>query len=79
MKLLVGLIAGILLGAAPVWPAPKSCEQLKSEIDAKMQGHKVVSYSLEIIDKNRYNIMGEEGGKVVAVCEGDKVIVLRKN
>ena len=43
------LAALVLLLAAPAYGAGKPCEELKSEIDAKLKEKKVEGYTLEIV------------------------------
>ncbi|TPG81926.1 DUF1161 domain-containing protein [Pseudomonas arsenicoxydans] len=65
---------GLLSLAGTAFAGGKSCEELKSEIAAKLDAKGVAGYSLEIADK------GAAGGaKVVGTCEkGTKVIVYKK-
>jgi len=52
----------------------KSCEDLKTEIAAKLDAKGVKSYTLEIVDKDK-----DMEGKVVGTCEGGaKKIVYSK-
>ncbi|TWC20849.1 uncharacterized protein DUF1161 [Pseudomonas sp. SJZ085] len=71
-KLMVAV--GLLSLAGSAFAAGKSCEELKSEIAAKLDAKKVSGYSLEIVDK------GAAGdGKVVGTCEGGtKEIVYKR-
>ena len=68
------IAVGAFALAGNVLAAGKPCEELKSEIDAKLQAKGVASYSLEVVDK------GSAGGKqVVGTCEGGtKEIVYSK-
>ncbi|WP_434649400.1 DUF1161 domain-containing protein [Pseudomonas sp. D1-2] len=61
-KLMVAL--GLLSLAGTAFAAGKPCEELKSEIAAKLDAKGVSGYSLEIVDK------GAGDGKVVGTCEG---------
>lgn len=63
MKTLV-IVAVLLMMASPAF-AKKSCEELKSEIDAKIQAKGVKSYSLEIVPNEDV-----KDGKVVGTCDG---------
>jgi len=66
----VGLMA--LAGSAF---AAKDCEELKGEIDAKIQANGVSSYTLEIVDKGSVT-----DRQVVGSCGGDtKDIVYQRN
>lgn len=69
------LAFGLLAVAGSAFAAPKPCEELKSEIDAKIQAKGAKSYSLEIVEK------GAGGEKaVVGSCEaGTKEIVYQRN
>lgn len=61
------LSAALLALAAPVFAAGKPCEELKSEIAAKLDEKKVTGYKLEIVDADKAG-----DGKVVGSCEGGK-------
>lgn len=66
------LAAGLFCMAGSALAAGKSCEELKSEIAAKLDAKGVSHYTLEIADKGT-------GGKVVGTCEaGRKEIVYKK-
>lgn len=54
--------------------APKPCDELKAEIDAKLKDKGVAAYSLEVVDK------GSATGKtVIGTCEaGAKEIVYQR-
>jgi outer membrane lipoprotein-sorting protein len=73
MKTLIAA-AALLLIATPAL-ALKSCEELKSEIDAKLQAKGVKSYSLEIVPTDK-----AKDGKIVGSCEGgtQKIIYKRE-
>ena len=62
-KLMVAL--GLLSLAGGAFAAGKPCEELKSEIAAKLDAKGVPGYSLEIVDKG-----ANADGKVVGTCEG---------
>lgn len=65
--------AMLTLLATPAF-AGKSCDELKSEIDARIQEHGVKSYSLEIVAKGE-----AKDAKVVGTCEGgSKEIAYKK-
>ncbi|MCP1442375.1 hypothetical protein J3D54_001507 [Pseudomonas sp. GGS8] len=56
--------------------APKSCEELKSEIEAKIQANNVSSYTLEIVTNDEVH----DKNMVVGTCEyGTKKIIYQKN
>jgi uncharacterized protein DUF1161 len=71
-KLLVCTI--LLLVATPLFAA-KACEELKSEIDAKLQAKGVKNYTLEIVPSEDV-----KDGKVVGSCDGGtkKIVYNRK-
>lgn len=56
--------------------APKSCEGLKAEIEAKIQANNVPSYTLEIVTNDEVH----DENMVVGSCEnGTKKIIYQKN
>ena len=56
--------------------APKSCEELKAEIEAKIQAKNVSSYTLEIVTNDEVH----DQNMVVGSCEnGTKKIIYQKN
>lgn len=58
--------AGLLLVSASAFAqVAKPCEDLKAEIAKKLEEKNVVSYSLEIVPKDK-----DADGKVVGTCEG---------
>ena len=68
------LAVGLLSLAGAAFADGKSCEELKSEIAAKLDAKGVAGYSLEIVDKG-----AAAGGKVVGTCEkGSKEIVYKR-
>ncbi|RMR04071.1 DUF1161 domain-containing protein [Pseudomonas syringae group genomosp. 3] len=68
------LAVGLLSIAGTALAAGKPCDELKSELDAKLQSKGVTSYTLEVVEK------GSAAGKqVVGTCEGGtKEIVYRR-
>ncbi|MET3453465.1 MULTISPECIES: DUF1161 domain-containing protein [Pseudomonas] len=73
-KLMVAL--GLLSLAGGAFAAAKPCEELKSEIAAKLDAKGVSGYSLEIVDKGA----AAEGQRVVGKCEGGaKEIVYKRD
>jgi len=67
------LFLGISLLSAPAWAA-KPCDELKAEIEAKLQAKGVKAYSLEVVAKD-----AAEDGRVVGSCEaGAKKIVYKR-
>ncbi|OHE30301.1 MAG: hypothetical protein A3J94_14430 [Syntrophus sp. RIFOXYC2_FULL_54_9] len=72
MKKLV-MVAVLLMMASPAF-AKKSCEELKSEIDAKIKAKGVKSYSVEIVPNDDV-----KDGKVIGTCDGGtKKIVYKR-
>ncbi|MCK3836813.1 DUF1161 domain-containing protein [Pseudomonas sp. 910_23] len=68
------LLAVGLLSIAGTAMAAKNCEELKSEIAAKIDAKGVPHYSLEIVDKG-----AAADGDVVGTCGGDtKEIVYKR-
>ena len=71
--------------------AMATCDDVKSQIDSKLQAKGVKSYTLEVVPVARAAIPAaasavaaapakETGGKVVGTCEGDtKQIVYKRN
>jgi hypothetical protein len=56
--------------------APKPCEELKAEIEAKIQASGVASYTLEIITNDEVH----DQNMVVGSCDGgSKKIIYQKN
>lgn len=73
-KWTLGLLLGLLSGA--VLAAPKSCEELKQEIEVKIQAAGVASYTLEIVPSDE----ATDPNMVVGSCEGgSKKIIYQKN
>jgi hypothetical protein len=71
MKNLV-IAAAMLMIATPAF-GMKSCEELKSEIDAKLQAKGVKSYSLEIVPNDKI-----KDEKVVGTCDGGTKKIIYK-
>ncbi|WP_028695831.1 DUF1161 domain-containing protein [Pseudomonas cremoricolorata] len=66
--------SGLMMLATGALAAGKPCEELKSEIAAKLDAKGVQSYTLEVVDK------GTAAGKTVGSCEGGtKEIVYRRD
>jgi hypothetical protein len=56
--------------------ATKSCEELKAEIEAKIQANNVTSYTLEIVSNDEVH----DQNMVVGTCDGGtKKIIYQKN
>jgi hypothetical protein len=68
------LAVGLLSIAGTTMAAGKSCDDVKSEIDAKIKANGAVSYSIEAVDKGT-----AADGKVVGTCDGGtKEIVYKR-
>ena len=75
MKSLVAVVA-LALVASPALAQRKDCEELKSEIDAKIKANGVPAYTLEIVANDQVK---EGDGKVVGSCDGGtKKIVYKR-
>lgn len=75
MKALLTVAAVLLVPACSYAQGPKACEELKSEIAAKLDAKNVKGYTLEIVDKDK----DVTDGKAVGTCEGgSKKIIYRK-
>ena len=62
--------------ATSVLAKPKPCEELKAEIEAKIQAQRVSSYTLEIVTNDEVH----DQNMVVGSCEnGTKKIIYQKN
>jgi hypothetical protein len=73
MKSLLAIVA-LALATSPVMAQVKPCEELKSEIEAKIKNNGVTAFTLTIVDKD-----APEDGKVVGTCDGStKKIVYKK-
>jgi len=87
MKRMMVTAAATLLLITPAAAKPKPCEELKSEIEAKIKKHGVQTFTLDIVAKGEA-ATSEKGdaskdaakpGKVVGSCEGGtKQIIYRK-
>ncbi|MDH0749373.1 DUF1161 domain-containing protein [Pseudomonas sp. GD03842] len=59
-----------------VFAAPKPCEELKAEIEAKVQAQNVSSYTLEIVSNEEVH----DQNMVVGSCDnGTRKIIYQKN
>lgn len=75
MRALLTVAAVLLVPACSYAQGPKACEDLKTEIAAKLDAKNVKGYSLEIVDKDK----DVTDGKAVGTCEGgSKKIIYRK-
>lgn len=72
--LLVALTCTLL--ASNALAATKSCDELKDEIEAKIQANNVTSYTLEVVSNDEVH----DQNMVVGSCEnGTKKIIYQKN
>ncbi|KJH77238.1 MULTISPECIES: DUF1161 domain-containing protein [Pseudomonas] len=72
----LAIICGAL--ATSAMAAPKDCEELRKEIEIKIQANAVPSYTLEIV--SREEAEKHDVAMVVGTCEnGTKAIVYQKN
>lgn len=70
----IALSCLLLAASTQVWAA-KSCDELKTEIAAKLDAKQVTGYTLEIVEVEKV----EADAKVVGSCEGgSKRIVYTK-
>ena len=58
-------LAVMTLAAAPAFAAGKSCDELKTEIAAKLDAKSITGYTLDIVEADK---VGD--AKVVGSCEG---------
>ncbi|MEE5065360.1 DUF1161 domain-containing protein [Pseudomonas alliivorans] len=75
MKRFALAVACTLLAVNAV-AAPKSCDELKDEIEARIQANNVMSYTLEIVTNDEV----QDPNMVVGSCEnGTKKIIYQRN
>lgn len=74
MQRLIPALALMMLAGGAL-AAPKPCEELKSEIEVKIQANNVPSYTLEIVP----NADVQDQSRVVGSCDGgtQKIIYQR--
>ena len=72
MKALIAVFA-LLLVAAPAMAQRKDCEELKSEIEAKIKANGVKEFTLEIVAAE-----DKKEGNVVGSCDGGTKKILYK-
>ena len=73
MKIVIAVLAAFAL-SSPAFAQKKSCDELKSEIEAKIKKNGVDKFTLDVVDKD-----AQAEGKVVGTCEGGaKKIVYKK-
>ena len=70
MKTTTALIAAALaLAASSTFAAGKPCEELKTEIAAKLDAKNVTGYTLDIVDAAKA-ADDKQAAKVVGTCDG---------
>lgn len=75
-RVVLAVVCGVMVASA--WAAPKDCEELKAEIEAKIQANSVPSYTLEIVSKKE--AAQHDIAMVVGTCEnGSKAIIYQRN
>ncbi|HYR91374.1 MAG TPA: DUF1161 domain-containing protein [Terriglobia bacterium] len=68
-------LTAILAGFSPAAPQRKDCEELKTEIAAKLDAKGVKNYALEVIASETV-----KDEKVVGTCEaGSKSVIYKRN
>ena len=75
------IIAALVLGlATTAWAQKKDCNELKSEIEAKIKKNGVDKFTLDIVDADKQDeSKGKADGKVVGTCDGGaKKIVYKR-
>lgn len=74
----VWLALGLVIAAGNALAAPKACEELKAEIEAKIQAQGVTSYTLEIITAEEAK--SQDPSMIVGSCNfGRMKIIYQKN
>jgi hypothetical protein len=70
-------IALLTLFSSAAMAAPKPCEELRAEIEAKIQANGVASYTLEVVANDE----AKDPNMVVGSCDGgtNKIIYQRNN
>ena len=76
LTLAAAAVALALGTSSAAWAQRKDCNELKSEIEAKIKKNGVDKFTLDIVDKDA---QVEEGAKVVGTCDGQtKKIVYKR-
>ena len=74
VKLIVAAVVAGLALSGPALAQRKDCNELKTEIDAKIKQNGVEKFTLDILDKD-----AQADGKVVGTCDGGtKKIVYKR-
>jgi hypothetical protein len=66
----LSVAAVLALGAASTFAAGKPCEELKSQIAAKLDAKNVSGYTLDIVAATDKTADAKQAAKVVGTCEG---------
>ena len=74
MKSLIAVAASMLI-ASPALAQVKPCEELKSEIEAKIKANGVPVFTLDIVPNEQVK---EGEGKVVGTCDGSTQKIVYK-
>jgi len=74
MKSLIAVAASMLI-ASPALAQTKPCEELKSEIEAKIKANGVPVFTLDIVPNEQVK---EGEGKVVGTCDGSTQKIVYK-
>ena len=64
------IAAALALAGSSSFAAGKSCEELKTEIAAKLDAKKVTGYTLDIVDASDKAADAKQAAKVVGSCAG---------
>jgi hypothetical protein len=75
------IVAALVLGlSTTAWAQKKDCNELKSEIEAKLKKNGVDKFTLDIVDADKQGEgKGKADGKVVGTCDGGtKKIVYKR-
>jgi len=74
MKSLIAITASMLI-VSPVLAQVKPCEELKSEIEAKIKANGVPVFTLDIVPNDQVK---EGEGRVVGTCDGSTQSIVYK-
>ena len=80
-KLIVAALAGVGMAiSGGAFAQARDCEELKTEIEAKIKKNGVDKFTLDIVDADKKDDgKGKDDGKVVGTCDGGaKKIVYKK-
>lgn len=77
MKKAILLVTSALLFSVTAQAEVKDCDELKSEIETKIENNGVEDFDVIVVENDEVN--DHEGFKVVGSCEGGSHKVLYKN